>query len=445
MPDAPKRPRVLAERLTQKTVDGLVARAAKNGARRDVRDATLPGLELRLHSGGASWGVRYVVEEGGARRFRRPRLGDARSMSLDDARKRARAILGDVAKGHDPQRERAVARAKAKAGLSTFEALAEGRIAAATLSPATRRGWRSLLKMNVYSRLGGARPESIRRGDILALLEDVRGRVPGCAADVVKVVGWVFARAVEAELLAASPCVGIRKPQGPPRERTLSNEELRALWSSCDAFATSDPGGRNTEGPYSLAVKLLMLVPVRRDEAFSARWSELDFARGTWELPPARTKTRSRHVLPLTRPMRDLFERARAFGSATWIFPGRFEDRPVRATSKAWAALLDGAGLRAAEDNGEADAEPRKLRRSWRGLALHDVRRTIRDRLTRDLGVAPHVAEELLGHRPPRLLATYAPSGSSLATLGRALDKWQNELARIVTGDAKGRVLEFRA
>ena len=68
-------------------------------------------------------------------------------------------------------------------------------------------------------------------------------------------------------------------------------------------------------------------------------------------------------------------------------------------------------------------------------VRFHDLRRTVRDRLAA-LGVALPVAEAVIGHAAPRLIATYNPSGIPLADRRRALERWQRELRRIVSGRA---------
>jgi len=62
---------------------------------------------------------------------------------------------------------------------------------------------------------------------------------------------------------------------------------------------------------------------------------------------------------------------------------------------------------------------------------LHHIRRTVSDRLKKDLGVAPWVVEALLGHAQERLAETYMPS-SPLSLMREALDAWSDHFGALV-------------
>jgi hypothetical protein len=62
---------------------------------------------------------------------------------------------------------------------------------------------------------------------------------------------------------------------------------------------------------------------------------------------------------------------------------------------------------------------------------LHHIRRTVSDRLKKDLGVAPWIVEAILGHAQQRLIETYMPS-SPLLLMRQALDAWSCHLADIL-------------
>ena len=72
------------------------------------------------------------------------------------------------------------------------------------------------------------------------------------------------------------------------RERVLADEELRTVWLALD------------DSQYSTIVRLLMLTGARRGEIGSLRWSEIDMDAATITLPPARTKNKREHVIPLS-------------------------------------------------------------------------------------------------------------------------------------------------
>jgi integrase len=164
-------------------------------------------------------------------------------------------------------------------------------------------------------------------------------------------------------LADANPVIGTRKPDADarPRERVLDNAELAAVWLAC------------ADDDYGRIVKLLMLTACRRQEIGTMAWSELDRDRGTWTIPPERTKNKRAHTLPLPAAAWAIIETVerrdgRLFGRKGGGFKGWW-------TSK---ALLD--------------------RRT--GIApwvLHDLRRSVATGMA-DLGVLPHTIEAVLNH-----------------------------------------------
>jgi hypothetical protein len=73
---------------------------------------------------------------------------------------------------------------------------------------------------------------------------------------------------------------------------------------------------------------------------------------------------------------------------------------------------------------------------------LHDLRRTGRTGLG-ILGVAPHIAEAVLNHLPPKLVRTYDRNAYEREKR-EALDLWTAHLMRLVSGE-KSNVVPLRA
>jgi hypothetical protein len=76
---------------------------------------------------------------------------------------------------------------------------------------------------------------------------------------------------------------------------------------------------------------------------------------------------------------------------------------------------------------------------------LHDIRRTVADRMLNDLGLSAYVVDVgVLGHAKPKMLGTYAPS-VPLKELRDAMETWAAELARILRTELRGRILDAAA
>ena len=75
-----------------------------------LRDSRIRGLHLRVFAGRKTFYLYFRTKAGVERR---PKLGDYGSISLSDVRDVAREMLGEVAAGRDPSKERADARGEA--------------------------------------------------------------------------------------------------------------------------------------------------------------------------------------------------------------------------------------------------------------------------------------------------------------------------------------------
>ena len=84
-------------------------------------------------------------------------------------------------------------------------------------------------------------------------------------------------------------------------------------------------------------------------------------------------------------------------------------------------------GSRRAATSGHQNARPP----SRLDVTLHDIRRTVADRLLNSLGIAAYIVDVgVLGHAKPALLGVYAPT-APLEDTRKALELWAGELARI--------------
>jgi integrase len=191
-----------------------------------------------------------------------------------------------------------------------------------------------------------------------------------------------------------SPCYGLRPSRligpKPPRERVLTDAELRVLWIGANELAY--PGG-----PF---IKMLILTGQRRGEVAGMLWSEIH--SGLWVIPAARMKMKSQHVVPLVPEVRALLD----------SLP-RIND----------FVFTNGRG-----PIGGFDYIRRRL--PGDGWTLHDIRRTVRTGLSA-LRIASEVSERVIGHVPTGLVRVY-DRHDYLDEKREALQVWTAHLTRIV-------------
>jgi integrase len=393
-----------------------IARLALPAGKADVIyfDDNMPGFGLRLRDSGdgvrKSWIVQYR-RAGGSRRML---LGSAAVLSIEQARKRAKDILAKVQLGEDPQRDKVERRARER---FSMRALASDYLQAK--KPGVRA--RTFIESERYLTGPYFKPlhnmpiEQITRRDVAArVLAISRESGATTAGRARSALSSMFAWSMQMGLCESNPVAGTPEVKTPPsRDRVLTDAELGAIWKACG----DDDFGR--------IVRLLLLTGQRRTEVGGVTWGELDLDGGTWTIPAQRTKNGRQHTLPLSalavsvieaipqRVGRDcLFGERGTSGFCSW------------ATAK--AALDARLGGQVAK---------------W---TLHDIRRSVATRMC-DLGVMPHVVEQILNHQSGHrggIVGVYNRSAYE-GPVKAALGMWADHIRTLVEGGER-KVLAYR-
>jgi integrase len=389
--------------------------AAKPKEKRyELPDAALPCFYLVVQpSGYKSFALRYRA----AGRPRKLSIGAFPKISLEAARKLAREAAVAVARGEDPGAEKKAARGASDVPQTIEELTAlfmEG-YARKNTREVTWRETERILNRHVLSKWKGRRLDSIRRRDVIALLDGIANGHSVAANRTLAALRRMFAWACERDLLEASPCFGVRAPsQEVSRDRVLNDDELRLVMRAASSL----------EAPFGPFMKMLALTLQRRSEVAGMRWSEIN-AEGLWTLPAGRTKNASEHIVPLPGAAMDILDAMKSarFGGSDFVFTGTGRS-PISGFSKAKRQL---DALIAAENGGPIAP--------WR---LHDLRRTGASKMPR-LDVALPVIEKILNHT----------SGSFGGVVGvyqrhsfadekrQALETWAAFLDRLCSGADK--------
>jgi integrase len=341
-------------------------------------DSELPGFGLRIRASGArTWLVQYAI----AGRTRRVFLGSATVLDPGKARETAKKLLAAVKLGRDPAAEKHTARVKAG---ETFGALLPRHLAhqRAALKP---RSYQEVERhLTAHCRPLHGRPVDAidQRAAALLLANIAENSGPGAANHVRASGSGYYSWLIREGLASANPFANTNKAvQGESRSRTPSDAELREIWQACP------------ESQFGAVIKLLMLLAARRDEITRLCWSEVDFDAALITLPPARTKNRREHEIPLSAPALAILQaqprrinsdgtpRDLVFGNG----PGGFQD--WRAKHDLDARILE---ARQAATEGQATPMPH-----W---VAHDFRRSFSTTAHERLGIQPHIVEACLGH-----------------------------------------------
>lgn len=373
-------------------------------------DTTLRGFGLRVsYKGAKAWFVVYRVH-GKKTRYTLPKGYPAQS--LVDAREAAGKAMQAVARGEDPATDKKRAREEF-GGERTLQAVGDvfvERYAKAN-QPGSWRETQRILKKNVYPTLGHFPIASVRKADVLDLLDKLGDELgPMAARNAHKALRKLFRWSHEdRDYIEANPIAGLKPPaRDVKRERVLTDDEIRALWKLWDSAAD----------PYFAACKVMLLTGQRVHEVSKMRRDEID-ARGDWTIAAERYKTRITHIVPLSSAARAIVGEQDSIGTSPLVF------------------TLSGEAL-----NGWSNAKERMDRESGvAGWQLRDLRRTARTLMTRH-GVDFFIAERVIGHVIGGVAAVYERY-SYIAEKRAALEKLAHAVADIVAG--KGNVVPLRA
>jgi integrase len=406
--------------LDQATVDALTL---PNGKTDHIEwDRDLKGFGFRLRKDGGrlhrSYVVRYRTK---TRQQRRPKIGDYEKITAKQAREAARKELAKVQLGQDPSAEKETER---RNGLRTLRVVVneylqtkqddvkDGKYRESSLR-VTRL---YLTKSKYFGPLHTVAITDIATADIAPLLTAIRrgsGRVTAGRAR--SSLSALFKWAMQQGYTTHNPIIATKNPDESPdsRERVLTDDELVAIWTACP------------DDDYGKIIKLLTVLPCRREEIGGLRWPEFDPNADTITLPAARVKNRHKITLPLTPLALSIIEsipervgRDHLFGSRSGTGFTRWDAGKKELDDRLAGKVLD-----------------------WRP---HDLRRTAATWMAEHGKVQPHVIEAILnhwsGHRggvaKTYNRATYLPQ------MKAALSLWDDHLRSLIEGGER-KVLSF--
>ena len=376
----------------------------------EIPDGGARGLYLVVQpSGKKSFAVRY-------RHNGRPcKLTLGSGLSLAAARELAAKALHDLERGIDPGQTKKKEKADAEiAAGTTLRAICESYLRYEESKPADRRlrtvsqRRATVTRLVLPHKLAGRPIGEIRRGELIALLDDVETtRGPRMADEVLATLRRIFDwHALRDESFRTPLIKGMArtKPKERQRSRVLSDAELCKVWRVADGM-----------GPFGSFVQFLLLTCTRRSEAAHARWSEM--SNGDWTIPSARYKSKHDHAIPLSGAARALLAKQPRFAGCDYIFTSDGQ-RPV-AYSHGKRRLDELSGVT-----------------NWR---LHDARRSARTLLSR-AAITSDISERCLGHAVGGIRAVY-DRHSFRAEMAHAFEALAALIERIVNAPGGGNVV----
>jgi integrase len=268
------------------------------------------GLYLAIdNAGNRSWVFRY-----GAQGSRHCGLGPLHTVTLAEAREKARECRKLLLEGRDPIAEKRARKAAAVAETAkqiTFETAAAKYISdhhAAWRNPKNRQQWESTLATYANPVIGKLPVSAIDTALIMRVLEPIWRAKPETAGRV---------RMRIERILAWATVHGYRSGENPARWKHHLDQLLPAQGKIAPvrhhaALPYAEVPGfiaelRQRNGS-ALAFQFLILTAARTEEVLGAGWDEFDLGIGLWTVPAERMKGGRVHRVPLSERAVEILE-----------------------------------------------------------------------------------------------------------------------------------------
>lgn len=419
-------------KLSAKAIEHAPPRAT----RYEIADSEQPGLRLVVQpSGVKSWVYRYEREDRKSVKITLGRAGGPGALSLSEARnaandaRRLRSTGGDPADRRKAEKWAEAARIaeeerEARRKDDTIENVLGRYYADHVDHLKSGREVRRVLDKELKG-WSKRRVDDIQRGDAIRLLDAVKLRAPVQSKRLRAYGRHFFAWCATKELTSINPFIGTAVVKEVPRERVLSDDELRLLLRAIDRL----------EWPRQQFVHLLLLTAQRLNEVGEMEWSELDLneTAPVWIMPGARVKNNTSHAVPLAPAAVEILKKMDRLADTPRVFASFSEAHAKNRIDRAMMELAREDAASRGEDPETVTIVP------WR---FHDLRRTAATTMPR-LGVDVTVVERVLNHTMRGVMAVYQRH-----TFDRekrhALEVWSNFLTSLSATTATN-VVPFRA
>ena len=384
----------------------------------DHFDTVARGLGLRVSYGGRkAFFVMYSNIDGKRQRVSLGEYGRLESgkLSLAEARKRAKARLGEVAKDRDPAAE-----ARATRSAPTVRDLA-----ADFMAMQRKQGRKSAdrqaskIARTVMPTLGNRKARDLTRADIKKILGGITRRgAPVMANRTHEVVRAMLNFGLEEETygLESNPADRLGKHRNPEqgRDRWLTTEEIGSYWKELD---------KEPSAP-AAAVQLCLQLAPRHHHGLGMRLDQLALDDRLWLIPARTTKTSKPYKVPLSTEAVDIIEariaeledaRGAGTGSVTWLFPGNRGEKPISmyVTGKAHRSACKRAGI--------ADYTP------------HDSRHTFASHMDQ-MKIPRLIWDPILGHSQNGMADLYSGHDFAEQRLD-CMERWATRIAAAAAGN----------
>lgn len=379
-------------KLTEK-----VLREAEPVVGRDYQifDTEVRGFAACIYRGG---GRAFTLDYRHAGRQRRMTFGRWPEWSVSAARERAKEIRREIDAGADPLAQRGALREAPRVDdlieryctqhlpkLAERNASDQKSALAKMVAPVWGRKLVTEITSTDVDKLlnkvaeGRPRPHKEKPNNRAKKLQPSKP-TPVRANRIGEVLRKMFTLAVEWGWCEDNPAQRFHRRIETARERFLSKDEITSLAAALDAAEDRRAAD---------IIRMCMLTGARLGEVRQARFEQFNLEHMSWSKPPAMTKQRRVHRVPISDETASIVrQRQLSVPHGTpWLFPSDTPGQPVQEVRRFWAQIQKECGLR--------------------DVHIHDLRHTFASLLVSG-GASLEMIGKLLGHSQMQTTLRYA-------------------------------------
>jgi integrase len=333
-------------------------------------------------------------------------FGPISTLTLSEAREKARQWRGQLLDGIDPLAAKQAARDAARAAQAAGAARRTFGQCADNFVKSKRVEWRSKIHagqwqktLNQYCSTIWAMPvDDVDTVAVLSVLKPVWSRIPETAS---RLRGRIEA------VLNFAKAHRLRDGENPaawrghlalilPKRQKLSRGHHAAMpYREVPAFIGKL---REAETVPARALEFTILTAARIGEVLGAKWSEIDTDAKTWTIPAARMKSGVDHRIPLSARAMQIVEQMAAIRAGDFVFPGHRIGRPISHSS----VNKEGSGAG----------------------TIHGYRSSFRDWCGEETSFPREIAEQALAHATGSSVEQAYRRGDALEKRRALMDAW---------------------
>ncbi len=342
-----------------------------------LRDDELKGFALRITQGGVK---SFIIEKRIDNKVKRITLGRYPALTVEQARKEAHKMLGQIATGSNPITEKREGMAK---GIKLKEVFNDYLAARKGLKLTTLRDYHTIMR-DAFGEwknkaLGDISKDMVaKRHTQLGLVSQARANL---AMRLLRAIFTFAAGQYEnskgQSLFPENPVKRLSHTRAwfrvPRRTTVIKAHELPLWYKGLQSLIDHRVSGKSAViRDYFL---LVLFTGLRREEAATLTWSQIDFQAKTLTITD--TKNHDAHTLPLSDFLYDLLQARYALRTNAYVFPGDGKIGHIVEPRKVMDKVTQASGVT---------------------FTIHDLRRTFIT-IAESLDIPAYALKRLLNHR----------------------------------------------